>query len=272
MLLPCCPSPAQVAATYCVPWNPSDPLIDLYNQAAVQFNSDNDASLAAIIVISLQNRMTLYRKRSCTDCAEGQSIPANLSGAGNTYIEEQQGLQGLNSGLSAAKTAATDALGATSSLAKGITSAIPIVGAITGIISSIVGVFGQAHAQAVAKEQAVNCAAAQQFNTYMPVLDKAVASGQVDAQTGIQTAQQIIDTISANLQGVVSAHNWGWGAQQVLKAQLWFRQQWYPMIAPESALFSPSAAGSVAPLGGSGGILIALALGGLLLFSMGGKQ
>lgn len=255
MLLKCCPDPNSVAATYCVPFDPADPLINLYNQAATQFDSDNDASLNALIVVSLQNRMLLYRKTTCTDCAG----PTNLAGAENTEYDINGGLSALNQGLQTGESLAQSG----SAIATNLSSAIPVVGAITGIISSIVGVFGAAHAKAVAREQATNCAAAQQFNTYIPRLDAAVASGQVDAQAGIQTAQQIIETIKTNLQPVVSAHNWGWGAQQVLDAQLWFRQQWYPTLE-----------GSAGGLGGilGGGItsspvlLLALVFGAVLLF------
>ena len=215
-------SPAALAQKFCVNFDPSDPLMDLYQQAATQFNSDNDPSLAAWIVISLMSRRMLYNKSSCTDC----SGPTNLAGAENTEVGIDTGLSALNSGLADAESFAQ----AGSALATGLASAIPVVGQITNIITSIVGVFGKAHAAAVAREQQTNCAVTTQFNQYIGQLDQAVASGQVSADAGIQTAQQIIDTISANVDPVVSGRNAGWGLQQVLAAQLWFRQQWYPMI------------------------------------------
>ena len=261
MLLPSAQTPVSVASLYCVKYDPSDPLMQLYLQAATQFNADNDPSLAALILVSLMNRMTLYHKQSCTDCAEGASVGTNLSGAGSTYVDINEGLGAVNQGLGAAEQAATSALGAASSLATGLASAIPIAGAITSIVSDIVNVFGQAHAQAVAKEQAVNCAAAATFNKYIPQLDAAVASGQLDAQTGIQTAQQIIDTISQNLDSVVSAHNWGWGAQQVLQAQLWFRQQWYPTLENSGGF---GGVGGIVT-GSNGIVLLALLFGVVLL-------
>lgn len=235
MLLPAAQTPVAVASLFCVNFDPTDPLIDLYTQAATQFNADNDPSLASLIVVSLMNRLTLYHKTSCMDCAQGQSVSTNLAGAENTESD-------INLGLS---------------VAGQLTSSIPIAGQIEGIISEIAGIFGQAHAQAVVKEQAVNCAAASEFNKYIPQIDAAVASGRLDAQTGIQTAQQIIDAISGNLDSVVKAHNWGWGAQQVLQAQLWFRQQWYPVLENSESGLGAS--------GSSGLLLLALLFGAVLL-------
>ena len=122
-----------------------------------------------------------------------------------------------------------------------LASAIPIVGNIADIVVGIVGAFTQAHAQAVAREQAVNCQASLAFAQTVPLVDQAVASGQVTASVGIQSAAQYIDTISQGLGPVVSGKNWGWGAQQRLLAHKAFRVAWYPQLA-NTAATSPTAA------------------------------
>lgn len=251
MFFPNATTPTEVAQMFCVSFSPAgDPLDTLYQQAAVQFNSDNDPSLAAWIYVSLYARMMLYRKSSCTDCAEGQQVQTNLAGALNTENIIGGVIGGANS-----------ALGTAAQFSEGLTKALPIIGDIENIIGSIVNVFGAAHAAAVAKEQAVNCAAATQFNQYMPQVDAAVANGQIDAATGISTAQRLIQTISDNLNSVVKAHNIGWGMQQVLQAQLWFRQQWYPSLEGSAGGFG------LASNSKSGLLLIGAVIVGAMLLS-----
>ena len=256
-------TPQLAANKFCVPWDASDPLIPLYQQAANQFNTDNDPSLAAMIFVALQNQMMLYAKAQCTDCAT-QGLPPTqtviLAGATGTQVAAPQGTVQINS------TDQTESIIA-GTVAKA-TSSIPVVGAVAAVIADITGIFTSAHANAVAEEQATNCAVAYAFNKYIPVYDAAVASGQMTAGAALAAVTQIIQQqLSPELDPVISAHNIGWAENQILMAHLWFRQQWYPTLATSSELSLGSLSNVVSSLtSGSPIVLIILsALAALLL-------
>lgn len=254
-------TPAAVANAYCVPWNGSDPLEPLYDQAAMQFDTDNDASLSAIIKVALQNQMMLYRKSQCSDCAT-QGLPPT-----QTVINPPIGIQ-TAAPAGAVPTNSTDStISVVTGIAAKYTSGIPIVGQITAVINNIAGIFGAAHAQAVAEEQAVNCSVAYAFNKYVPQYDAAVASGQATAEAALAEVTQVIQQLIAALDPVISGNNWGWGARQVLMAHLWFRQQWYPML--ESSVGS-SVSGIASKLTASPILLVAILAGAVLL--LGGSK
>ena len=81
-------TPDLVARHFCLNWNPNDPLIPLYQAQALQFNSHNDPSLAALILVDLQNRALLYYKNQCGDCgsASGPAGGVNPVAAANLGI------------------------------------------------------------------------------------------------------------------------------------------------------------------------------------------
>lgn len=270
MLLPGATTPAAVAALYCQPWNASDPLEPLYDAAALQFNIDADPSLAAIIKVALQNQMMLYRKAQCSDCAT-QGLPPTqtviLAGSVGVQTAAPAGFVQTNTtdlqvsgGINAAGQVATDIGTKVGGAAVGA-----VISEISGVISSIAGIFTQAHAAAVAKEQAVNCAVAFAFNKYVPQYDLAVARGSMDHESALAAVTQLINnSLLPELEQVTSAHNWGWSAGQVLQAHLYFRQQWYPTLA-ENPLAS-TAGTLVGSLTSSPMLLVAIAAALALLF------
>lgn len=255
-------TPALAAAKFCVPWNPSDNLMDLYNQAANQFNTDNDPSLASMIVVALQNQMMLYNKSTCTDCAT-QGLPPTqtviLAGTSGVQTAAPSGVVQSNT------TDITEEV-ATSTVAK-VTSSIPVVGSIAAVISDIVGIFGSAHAQAVAEEQATNCAVAFAFNKYIPQYDLAVANGTLTAEAALADVTQIIQQqLQPELSDVISGNNIGWGENQILMAHLWFRQQWYPTLEANAESLAGTASSVIASVESNPIALIVLAgLAALLL-------
>lgn len=264
-------TPAQVAALYCVPWNPNDPMLPIYDQLSNQFDTDNDPSFKALLMVALQNQIMLYRKGSCTDCAtqglpptqtvinpptnSGTATPVGIVQTNNTdaVIGEAVGF-----GSQAASTVAS-LLGATKSL--------PVIGAISSVITDVVGIFTQAHAAAVAKEQATNCAVAFAFNKWIPTYDAAVASGNMSAAQALASVTQLIQSqLIPALGPVISAHNWGWSAAQALACHLAFRQIWYPQLeSAGNSVFGGAASGVIASVKSNPIILVALALGAVLL-------
>ncbi len=277
MLLPGASSPSQVAALYCVPWNPADNLESLYDETALQFNTDSDPSLAAIIKVALQNQMMLYRKASCTDCATAGLPPTQtVINYGSTSIQ-----RGVPPGIVQTNITDQSILNAEGVAGQGVSelsqfaqagsklaSALPVIGIVANVITDITGIFTAAHAAAVAREQAVNCSVAYAFNKYIPQYDYAVATGQMSAEAALSAVTQIIqDQLLPALSEVTSAHNWGWSAGQVLQAHLYFRQKWYSTL--EANPLASSASGVLGSLTGSLTanpiLLIAVAAGAVIL-------
>lgn len=265
-------TPSGVAATYCVPWNPSDPMMSLYQQAANMFNTDDDPSLAAIIMVALQNQMMLYRKGACTDCAT-QGLPPTqtvINPPTNSGTQTPQGIVQTNTTDQAVDAAIAG--GSQTAEIAGTAVGGPALGAavsaVASVVQSIAGIFTQAHEQAVAEEQSLNCSVAFAFNKYIPLYDAAVANGSMSADTALSAVTQLIQQqLSPALDPVISGHNWGWGANQVLQAHLWFRQQWYPKLETAQASIVN---GITSLLGGSTGspsalLLVALAIVAALL-------
>lgn len=267
-------TPSQVAQAYCVPWLSSDPLEPLYDQAAANFDTDQDQSLGAIIKVALQNQMMLYRKAQCTDCATEGLPPTQtvINPPVKNQIAPPQGIVQTNytdAEISAGIGDVQGGLGALASSGLIAAGAIPIIGDVVNVVADIAGIFTQAHAQAVAREQATNCAVALAFNKYIPQYDLAVASGQMAASDALAAVQQVINSqLLPALQPVISGHNWGWGASQVLQAHLWFRQQWYPTLENSSLTNSGSRVSSlVATVTASPMYLVAAAIVAVLIFS-----
>lgn len=266
-------TPALAAAKFCVPWNPSDNLMDLYNQAANQFNTDSDPSLAAMIVVALQNQMMLYNKSTCTDCAT-QGLPPTqtviLAGTSGVQTAAPSGVVQSNTtditADTAISTAAQSATGIASALGAAA-STLPIVGAVASVITDIAGIFTSAHAQAVAQEQATNCAVAFAFNKYIPQYDLAVANGTLTAEAALADVTQIIQQqLQPELSDVISGNNIGWGENQILMAHLWFRQQWYPTLEANAESLAGTASSVIASVESNPIALVILAgLAALLL-------
>jgi len=266
MLLPGVSSPSQVAALYCVPWNPADNLESLYDETALQFNTDSDPSLAAIIKVALQNQMMLYRKAQCTDCAtQGLPPTQTVINAGSTG-QQMQAPQGpvFSNSTTEEVNSAIDTYSSIVVSATAGTPVGPIVAGVQTIIDKIAGIFTAAHAAAVAKEQSINCAVAYAFNKYIPQYDYAVATGQLSAEAALADVTQLIQSqLLPEVQEVTSAHNWGWSAGQVLAAHLYFRQKWYSIL--EANPLASSASGVLGSLTVNPILLVAVAAGAVIL-------
>jgi hypothetical protein len=262
-------TPSLAAAKFCVPWNPSDQLIDLYNQAANQFNTDQDPSLAAMIVVALQNQMMLYNKATCTDCAT-QGLPPTqtviLAGATGVQTAAPSGAVFSNATTEEVSGGIAEASSLADQISAG-TPAGPIVQGVTNIIQSIAGIFTAHHAQAVALEQSMNCAVCYAFNKYIPQYDLAVAQGVMSADAALAAVMQIIQQqLQPELSDVISAHNIGWAENQILMAHIWFRQQWYPMLESNASSLAGGLGSVVGSVTSNPTLLIVLAALAALAF------
>jgi len=151
-------------------------------------------------------------------------------------------------------------------IAKG-SSAIPIVGAAVGIVDSIVGAILAHHVQAVANEQQAECAVLQITAQGIPTIDKAVYTGQLTAQQGIDAHSRIVAQCKSILAPVSGAGSGGHPCNAGCCFGYWldclqdFAETYYVDLAPHptattapggtnviNSLSSQQVAASVAPL------------------------
>lgn len=272
-------TPALASQKFCVPWNPNDPLLPLYQQMANQFNTINDPSLAAMIMVALQNQMMLYNKATCTDCAT-QGLPPTqtvINPPVNSGTPTPVGIVQTNNTDAEIGAAVQIGSQAASTIAKatGALSAIPVIGAVASVISDIVGIFGAHHAQAVAEEQATNCAVAFGFNKWIPQYDAAVANGSMSAAAALSAVTQIIQSqLIPALGPVISGHNIGWGERQILMAHLAFRQAWYPQLETAASSLASKASSVLASVNSelTSSPTLLLALVAVLVVAFGGRK
>lgn len=89
--------------------------------------------------------------------------------------------------------------------AAGLLAAGPTLG-ISLAISSIIGIFSTIfnhHAQAVAKEQSVLCAAVPAANNYLRLIDQAVQAGQASPQQAIQALASLVSDFQSQVSSII---------------------------------------------------------------------
>lgn len=124
----------------------------------------------------------------------------------------------------------------------------PISKGILSGISTIFGVFGAHHAQAVKTEQATLCDVATTYNGYASAIEQAVASGQLTPEDASQALGQIVTSLSGELSQIAKDCNAACGFKYALQALLLYNTEViYPALynAPVSQVGSgPGAPGS----------------------------
>lgn len=165
-------SGANYAACASVPPQPLTDMGTLQNIAASAGASSTNFTMCLTIAFLLTRRM-IYYKASPGDCG---SSAINLSGLGTT--------RGITAGLSAAGSADPE----------------PISKTILSGLATLFGLFGAAHAQAVANEQTTLCQVSTSYNAIAVQLENFVASGQLDPVS----AAGILSQAAAQLDGVLA--------------------------------------------------------------------
>jgi hypothetical protein len=134
------------------------------------------------------------------------------------------------------------ALSAVSGIASMTGAAIPGIGP---FLSSIIGIFGQAHAQAVANEQSTICQVAGIINQAIAYCDSLVVSGKISPATAYAGLQAYIAQVTTQLQSIEKKCNAACVYQGQLAAHAAFAQTYYAALAPAAAFTSaPGAAPS----------------------------
>ena len=112
-------------------------------------------------------------------------------------------------------------------------AALPGIGS---FISAITGIFGAAHAQAVAKEQSTICQVAGVLNQAFAYYDAKVKSGLLSPSSAYAGMQSFLAQVNEQLQTIEEKCNAACVYQGHLAAHADFCQSYYPAIAPFSFL------------------------------------
>lgn len=119
----------------------------------------------------------------------------------------------------------------------------PISGTILSIVSGIVGMFGQAHAQAVANEQSTLCKVADGWNSWAQAIEYGVSSGKMPLQDALNQLNQVYQSLKGTAQSV--AKNTGDAANYYMAAldalQVWYAEVVLPSLVPAPILPAPVA-------------------------------
>lgn len=155
----------------------------------------------------------------------------------------------------------------------------PISSTVLNIVGSIVGLFGQAHAQAVANEQTTLCKVADSWNSWAQAIEYGLSSGNIALQDAINQLQQVYQTLSSTAGGVAKnttdAANYYKAALDALR--VWNTEVVFPSLIPSPSLASTGTgllAGVASALGlsaqpagvsASGSVSVSTPAGGKLL-------
>jgi hypothetical protein len=192
-------------------YNPNDPFVPDYESiinevapAGLIGNGYGEPGFGFLTEACLRARAVLYYKSQPGDCG----LPSQP-----------------NTG--AADIAAGAQIGG--AVASSFGAAIPGLGSIISLITSIF----EAHAQAVATEQATLCQTSGQATQGIKAIDAAVASGAITPAQGLQALQQLAGTVTGGLQSILktptdaAAYYIG-----VMNAHVAFAPYYYAAIAP----------------------------------------
>jgi hypothetical protein len=169
------------------------------------------------VEVVIRARGITYYKQNPGDCGSGSPVPSGF-GSGQIVGLSGQAAGGIVSTLGAAGTLAGPAT-------LGISTAISVA------VAGIEDIFAH-HAQAVANEQATECAMQNYLNPAIRQIDKAVLSGQITDQQGIAFMNQVGNQAISGLQSIVKPGNLAYGTIGLIKSLMDFAYYYYPIISP----------------------------------------
>lgn len=143
-----------------------------------------------------------------------KAVPGDCGRATPIGTGESQGEQAAVAGISAMAGAALPGIGP--------------------FINAIAGIFGAAHAAAVAKEQTTICQVAGVINQVFAYYDAQVRTGKISPSTAYAGIQNFMQQVSEQLQTIEQTCNAACWTQGFLAAHSDFVEYYYPAIAPPS--------------------------------------
>lgn len=190
----------------------------------------NNSKFLQVVIASLSTNRITYCKARAGDCGS----PGYAVGGGTTAAAY---------GLAKAASADPEPISATA----------------THIVSQILGIFGAAHAQAVANEQATICRVADGWNQWSQSIEADLQSGRINIQDAVSQLRQVYQALSNTLAAAIKtpgdAANYYKAALDALEP---FNEEIvFPSLAGSGLLGgAASSLGLTAPAGSPGSVTI----------------
>lgn len=121
------------------------------------------------------------------------------------------------------------------SIAAQATASVPVVGQLVSVFNSVLSIFGSAHAEAAAQEQADLCAAATAVNAGFDQCDVNVASGAWNAEQASQALSELYQEYLSYAQPVNNGQNEATILQSCCEALIALRNYLYSQAKPVTA-------------------------------------
>jgi hypothetical protein len=193
--------------------------------AARHVPSGAPSDFVTVCTASLIARGIIYFKSTPGDCPQPTQL--GITDAQITGLAGSAASAGAQIGLSVAGIA---------SMAGAV---LPGIGVAVTAISAIFN----AHAQAVANEQATICAVAGIINQVFATYDSAVRRGLISPSTAYAGMQTYLNQVNGQLQSIYKSCNASCVYQGILAAHADFVESYYPQIAPpQISAHAPTAA------------------------------
>lgn len=203
-----------------------------------------------MVIVMLRVNRLIYWKQTPNGLVGDCGSLARSSGVNTTGIVGSSALTGVNI--------------AGQTVAAGV-KAIPIIGDVIGFATAIFGIFGAAHAQAVATEQATLCQVAIQYDNFADAIEQAIATGQMPLQDALAKLKSVTDSLAQGLASIEKPYNAPYGYHKAVNALALFNAEVvYPSLAPGVASSAVKALESPSGLLLAGGGLLGAKLLGVL--------
>ena len=226
-----------------------------YSEAQVAVYADRVGASGApwirpMVIVMLRVNRLIYWKQTPNGLVGDCGSLARSGGVNTTGIVGSSALTGVNI---AGQTVATGV------------KAIPIIGDVIGFATAIFGIFGAAHAQAVATEQATLCQVAIQYDNFADAIEQAIATGQMPLQDALAKLKSVTDSLANGLASIEKQYNAPYGYHKAVNALALFNAEVvYPSLAPGVASSAVKALESPSGLLLAGGGLLGAKLLGVL--------
>lgn len=207
-----------------------------------------------MVIVMLRVNRLIYWKQTPNGLVGDCGSLARSGGVNVTGVVGSSAITGLNIASQAGANIAVAGV-----------KAIPIIGDVIGFATAIFGIFGAAHAQAVATEQATLCQVAIQYDNFADAIEQAIATGQMPLQDALAKLKSVTDSLANGLASIEKQYNAPYGYHKAVNALALFNAEVvYPSLAPGVASSAVKALESPSGLLLAGGGLLGAKLLGVL--------
>ena len=143
--------------------------------------------------------------------------------------------------------------------------AAPFTFGLSSFFTSILGIFGGAHAAAVRTEQQTLCDVAVQYDGFADAIEQGIASGQVPLQDALTKLNSVLSSLDSGLASIEKPYNAPYGYRRAIKALGLFNTEVvYPSLVPGIASKALGAIESPSGVLAAGGAVLAAKVFGVI--------